>query len=152
MTCISCPISYPCKYSQYVCQFRRLSLRIENVWNCANFRSWRWDWCLQLQTNLTSTELLKKLCTTERKVSLKHITYYLHPNTVFAEHIQLNMSYLIWWILSVPIWTKNFFPVGSTSKSTRSRRVDTWARDTARWYWSADNLFWQLSIDHNIDV
>ena len=30
--------------------------------------------------------------------------------------------------------------------------VDTWARGTVRWYWSADILFWQLSIDHNIDV
>ena len=28
----------------------------------------------------------------------------------------------------------------------------TWARDTVRWYWSADTLFWQLSIDDNIDV
>ena len=25
-------------------------------------------------------------------------------------------------------------------------------RDTVRWYWSADTLFWQLSIDDNIDV
>ena len=24
--------------------------------------------------------------------------------------------------------------------------------DTVRWYWSADTLFWQLSIDDNIDV
>ena len=24
--------------------------------------------------------------------------------------------------------------------------------DMVRWYWSADTLFWQLSIDHNIDV
>ena len=30
--------------------------------------------------------------------------------------------------------------------------MDTWARDTARWYCSADTLFWQLSIDDNIDV
>ena len=30
--------------------------------------------------------------------------------------------------------------------------MDTWARDTVRWYWSADTLFWQLSIDDNIDV
>ena len=25
-------------------------------------------------------------------------------------------------------------------------------RDTVRRYWSADTLFWQLSIDHNVDV
>ena len=30
--------------------------------------------------------------------------------------------------------------------------VDTWACDTVRWYWSANTLFWQLSIDHNNDV
>ena len=39
-----------------------------------------------------------------------------------------------------------------TLKNTRPRWVDTWARGTVRWYWSADTLFWQLSIDHNIDV
>ena len=39
-----------------------------------------------------------------------------------------------------------------TSKNTRPWWVDTWARDTVRWYWSADTLFWQLSIDNNIDV
>ena len=37
-------------------------------------------------------------------------------------------------------------------KNTRPRWVDTWACATVRWYWSADALFWQLSIDHNIDV
>ena len=39
-----------------------------------------------------------------------------------------------------------------TSKNTRTRWVDTWARDKVRWYWS---LFWSadtLSIDHNIDL
>ena len=38
-----------------------------------------------------------------------------------------------------------------TSKNTRPRWVETWARGTVKWYWSADSLFWQLSIDH-IDV
>ena len=41
---------------------------------------------------------------------------------------------------------------GITSKNTRPRWVNTWARGTVRWYWSAGALFWQLSIDHNIDV
>ena len=35
---------------------------------------------------------------------------------------------------------------------TWPRWVDTWARDNVKWYWSADTLFWQLAIDHNIDV
>ena len=39
-----------------------------------------------------------------------------------------------------------------SSKNTGPRWVDTWARDTVKWYWSADTLFWQPSIDHNIDV
>ena len=39
-----------------------------------------------------------------------------------------------------------------TSKNTWPRWVDTWARDTVKWYWSAGTLFWQLSIDQNIDV
>ena len=29
---------------------------------------------------------------------------------------------------------------------------DTWTRDTVKWYWSADSLIWQLSIDHNMAV
>ena len=39
-----------------------------------------------------------------------------------------------------------------TLKNTQPQRVDPWARGTVRWYWSADTLFSQLSIDHNIDV
>ena len=30
--------------------------------------------------------------------------------------------------------------------------LSTWARDMATWYWSADTLFWQVSVDHNMDV
>ena len=37
-------------------------------------------------------------------------------------------------------------------KNTWPRTADTWTHDMVRWYWSADTLFWQLSIDHNIDV
>ena len=29
---------------------------------------------------------------------------------------------------------------------------DTWTRVTVKWYWSADSLIWQLSIDHNMAV
>ena len=28
----------------------------------------------------------------------------------------------------------------------------TWAGDMVMWYWSADALFWQLSIDHEMDL
>jgi len=37
-------------------------------------------------------------------------------------------------------------------KTTRSRWAIIWARDMAMWYWSANTLFWQVSIDHNMDV
>ena len=32
------------------------------------------------------------------------------------------------------------------------RWVDTWARDMVMWYWSVAILFWQLSIDHFVNV
>ena len=63
----------------------------------------------------TSTEFLRKLCTTEWNFSYKNTNYYLHPNTVFAKQIQLNMLYLTWWNPSVPIWIKDFFLVGYSS-------------------------------------
>ena len=27
-----------------------------------------------------------------------------------------------------------------------------WPRDLAMWFRSADTIFWQLSVDHNMDV
>ena len=68
----------------------------------------------------------------------------------------INTAYLIW-ILKISkrepaiIW-KRINCQRKTSKNTRPWWVDTWARNTVRWYWSADTLFWQLSIDDNIDV
>ena len=38
------------------------------------------------------------------------------------------------------------------TKNTRFRWFHTWARDTVRWYSSAETLLRQLSTDHNIDV
>ena len=40
----------------------------------------------------------------------------------------------------------------TASKSTSRRWVDTWARDMVMWYWSVAILFWQLSIDHFVNV
>ena len=34
----------------------------------------------------------------------------------------------------------------------KTQWVDTGARNTVGWYWSEDALFWQLLIDHNMDV
>ena len=68
----------------------------------------------------------------------------------------INTTYLIWILKKSKrepaiIW-KRINCQRITSKNTRPWWVDTWARDTVRWYWSADTLFWQLSIDDNIDV
>ena len=38
------------------------------------------------------------------------------------------------------------------SKNTQTQWVDTWVRNTVRRYWSAETLFWQLSINQNMDV
>ena len=40
----------------------------------------------------------------------------------------------------------------SLQKSTSRRWVDTWDRDMVMWYWSVAILFWQLSIDHFVNV
>ena len=39
-----------------------------------------------------------------------------------------------------------------TSKNTRTKWVDTWACDMVIRYWSAETLFWQLSINQNMGV
>ena len=39
-----------------------------------------------------------------------------------------------------------------SKKITSPRWVDTWARDMVMWYWSVTILFWQLSIDHIVNV
>ena len=71
-------------------------------------------------------------------------------------HSDINTTYFIWILkkikLEPTITWKLLTCQRITSKNTWLRWVDTWARNTVRWYWSADTLFWQLSIDHNIDV
>ena len=37
-------------------------------------------------------------------------------------------------------------------KTRQLNELYTWAHATVMWYWSADSLFWQLSIGHNMDV
>ena len=37
-------------------------------------------------------------------------------------------------------------------KNTSRRWVDIWARDIVMWYWLVAILFWQLSIDHFVNV
>ena len=41
---------------------------------------------------------------------------------------------------------------GQLQKTLDLDELSTWARDMVTWYWSADTLFWQVSVDHNMDV
>ena len=40
----------------------------------------------------------------------------------------------------------------TSKKTTRTQWVDSWPRDTVSRYWSAETLFWQLSINQNMGV
>ena len=55
------------------------------------------------------------------------------------------MKHNVFHIVSYEFFKKNWI---TSKNNTRS----LWTRDTVRWYCSLDTLFWQLSIDHNIDV
>ena len=63
-----------------------------------------------------------------------------------------NTTYLIWIIGKNKLEPTIIWHTGLKFKNTRPRWVDNCACGTVRWYWSADTLFWQLSIDDNIDV
>ena len=41
---------------------------------------------------------------------------------------------------------------GQLKKKRNLDEFYIWARDMFMWYWSADVLFWQLSIDHEMDL
>ena len=48
---------------------------------------------------------------------------------------------------------KNQYLVSGQLQKTRDLdELHTWARNMVTWYWSADTLIWQVSIDHNMDV
>ena len=46
----------------------------------------------------------------------------------------------------------NIWSAVNFKKTSDLDELHTWAPDMVRWYWSADTLFWQVSIDHNMDV
>ena len=68
-----------------------------------------------------------------------------HKHNVFPMHFLKKWTWACDHLKTSNLSVDNF-------KNTRPRWVNTWARDTVKWYWSADTLFWQLSIDHNMDV
>ena len=53
-------------------------------------------------------------------------------------------------------WVRGQLKIGKWSadniKNTSPQWVNTWARDTVMWHWSADSFLWQLPIEHNMDV
>ena len=65
-----------------------------------------------------------------------------------------NKTYFIW-MKKNQTWACDHLKTSNLSadnfKNNRPRWVNTWARDTVKWYWSADTLFWQLSIDHIVN-
>ena len=67
----------------------------------------------------------------------------------------MNTTYFIFILkkfnLSLPSFEKYQLVSGYLQKNTRTQWVDTWARDTVMRYWSAETLFWQLSINQNMD-
>ena len=73
---------------------------------------------------------------------------------LIVQHI--NTTYFIWILKKIelePAITRKLATCQRiTSKNTWPRWVDNWARVKVKWYWSAGSLFWQLSIDQNIDV
>lgn len=46
-------------------------------------------------------------------------------------------------------WT---WACGGLKKNIHLNVLNAWARDTVIWHWSANTLFWRLSIGHDMDV
>ena len=68
-----------------------------------------------------------------------------HKHNIFLMNLKKKLN------LRLRLFENQYLVSGKLQKNTWPRWVDTRARDTVKWYWSADTLFWQLSMDHNID-
>ena len=49
-------------------------------------------------------------------------------------------------------WKNQHLVGGQLQKILDLDELLTWAYDMVTWYWSADTLFWQVSVDHDMDV
>ena len=70
-------------------------------------------------------------------------------------HRDINTTYFIWIIAKIYLSLRSFETGTLTADNFKKYSTSMggqWVRGTVRWYWSADTLFWQLLIDHNIDV
>ena len=77
--------------------------------------------------------------------------FNLRRNFVLACTPSLSLKVITW--LEPTIQSKTLYLVSGQLNKTRDLdKLLTWARDMVTWYWSADALFWQLSINYNMDV
>jgi len=78
--------------------------------------------------------------------------FNLRRNFAFARTPSVSPRVITW--LEPAIQSKTLYLVnGRLKKNTRDLdELLIWARDMVKWYWSADTFFWQLSINHNMDV
>ena len=90
-----------------------------------------------------------------RLLCLLKLAEFSLPRSVWNQDFNCNKTYFICIIKKIKLEPAIIWKLVTcqriTSKNTRPRWVDTWARDTVMSYCSEDTLFWQLSID-NIDV
>ena len=105
------------------------------------------DHCEKSQKQLSSLPVIAGWIFAS-EVSLKSKYFVRHINTTEHNIFHMNLKNLTSACdhLKTSNWSADNFKKYSTSM------VDTWARGTVRWYRAADTLFWQLSIDHNINV
>ena len=60
---------------------------------------------------------------------------------------------VITWFEPTIQWKAQYLVSSQLKKKTEDLdKLLTWARNMVMWSWSANTLFWQLSIDHNVDV
>ena len=77
--------------------------------------------------------------------------FNLRRNFVLACTPSLSLKVITW--LEPTIQSKTLYLVSGQLNKTRDLdELLTWARDMVTWYWSADTLFWQLSVNHKLDV
>ena len=76
-------------------------------------------------------------------LNIKTMKLYLLNNPVL-------ISKLTWLEPTIQAKTSTWSAV-NFKKTCDLDELKTWASDMVTWYWSGDTMFWQLSIDHNMD-
>ena len=63
-----------------------------------------------------------------------------------------SLSRVITWLVPVIQLKTSAWSAVNFQKTHDLDELLTWAPDIVTWYWSADILFWLLSINHNMDI